>query len=743
LILLLFSLSWAQNADMGGLALQAGPFARVQTLPQVSPLRQQWVIHASAMPLSEQVPRNIFVPGIRTVDVYGVGGGSWMVGVEFEKEGLEGSWSRGPDGELILEFQAGTSALVEMAPTLSLEELLASPPERVIQAVSKSALQPLSGLASTLALQGDEVDTAFPVWTPNLPEDVRDVLRLDPDPSAKTLDRYRQAMHHADPYVRAASAYRLGQGYEAMGMHREAAHYYRRVMEGEGAWPKDLLPLALARAELATGKVDAAREACLAAWGVSRAREEQVGMCLGLVSLESADPTPAPLGRALAKVSGHPLHLLLAAQLLQADGFHSDAMPLLQAALSALGPDDEDLERHIRASLGDAYMHQGLMDQARDEWLAVGHKGALGQVIWLRQRTLEMVKGDPRDWASHLPDLDSFVHRGGEGAAEALYLQAQVAITLGDDEAAADALVQLIDKHPRVASANVIPQLLWDVLVRRLGTLGRQERSLDLIALHRRYWRGVLEGVVQDTAALELVVDAYTQAGLDEQAIRTQREIFVIQTRLGTSLPRDLLRLAELYQAADRHDDALRTLDFIAGQGVPKELRGRRQMALGEVLLSLDREPEAREAWVRAEKLPETQVAARLSLALLDASLGDCDSSLPRLDALANLEPEPDQPRIRSGELYLVMARCLLQDGKPAAAAAAAQEAAGRSPDEHTQRYATFLAAEAKRIAGEDPGILQEALESGDDLWADVAQGLSQDDVFKAGLQQRRNGPAD
>ena len=127
-----------------------------------------------------------------------------------------------------------------------------------------------------------------------------------------------------------------------------------------------------------------------------------------------------------------------------------------------------------------------------------------------------------------------------------------------------------------MASANVIPQLLWDVLVRRLGTLGRQERSLDLIALHRRYWRGVLEGVVQDTAALELVVDAYTQAGLDEQAIRTQREIFVIQTRLGTSLPRDLLRLAELYQAADRHDDALRTLDFIAGQGVPKELRGRR-----------------------------------------------------------------------------------------------------------------------------------------------------------------------
>ena len=84
---------------MGGLALQAGPFARVQTLPQVSPLRQQWVIHASAMPLSEQVPRNIFVPGIRTVDVYGVGGGSWMVGVEFEKEGLEGSWSRGPDSE--------------------------------------------------------------------------------------------------------------------------------------------------------------------------------------------------------------------------------------------------------------------------------------------------------------------------------------------------------------------------------------------------------------------------------------------------------------------------------------------------------------------------------------------------------------------------------------------------------------------------------------------------------------------
>jgi hypothetical protein len=47
------------------------------------------------------------------------------------------------------------------------------------------------------------------------------------------------------------------------------------------------------------------------------------------------------------------------------------------------------------------------------------------------------------------------------------------------------------------------------------------------------------------------------------------------------------------------------------------------------------------------------------------------------------------------------------------------------------------------RVAGEDPGILQEALEAGDDLWADVALGLSQDDVFKAGLQRRRKGPAD
>ena len=94
MILLLASLSWAQNVLTGGLALQAGPEARVQTLPQVDAMRQQWVIHASEMPLSEQVPRNLFVPGLRSVDIYGVGGGSWMVGVELEEAGLVGAWRR-------------------------------------------------------------------------------------------------------------------------------------------------------------------------------------------------------------------------------------------------------------------------------------------------------------------------------------------------------------------------------------------------------------------------------------------------------------------------------------------------------------------------------------------------------------------------------------------------------------------------------------------------------------------------
>lgn len=743
MILLLASLSWGQSVSTGGLALQAGPQARVQTLPQVNPLRQQWVIHASQEPLSEQVPRNLFVPGLRSVDIYGVGGGSWMVGVELEESGLVGAWRNGADGELILEFRAGNPVLVDVPVSVSLEELLASPPERITQSVSSASLQPLSGLASTLALTGGEIDPAFPVWTPNLPAEVRDVLRLEPDPTAKTLDRYREALHHEDPYVRAVSAYRLAQGHEKMGLSREAAHYYRRVMETEAPWPRDLLPLALARAELATGNVDAAREACLAAWGVSRAKEEQVSACLGLVSLQSADPAPAPLGRTLAGVSGHPLHLLLAAQLLQADGYHKEAMPLLETALGALGAEDDGLERHIRASLGDAYLHQGRLDEARDQWRDVGHKGPLGEVIWLRQRTLVMVQGGPGDWAMHLPDLDSFVLRGGEAAAEALYLQAQVGIALGDDEAAADALVRLLDHHRRVANANAIPELLWEVLVRRLDSLGRQDRSLDLISLHRRYWRGPLEEVVQDTTALESVVDAYTQVGLDDQAMRTQRQIFAIQTRLGTTSARDLLRLAELYQAADRHEDALRTLDFVAGQGVPKELRGRRQLALGHVLLSLDQEAEAREAWARAEDLKETQTDARLALALLDAKGGDCEAALPRLASLAAISPEPDLPRIRSGELHLVMARCLLQDGQPSAAAEAAQEAAGRSPDEHTQRYATFLAAEAKRRSGEDPGMLGEALVSGDDLWAEVAQGLSQDDAFRAELQKRRKGPID
>lgn len=734
---LLLGLAYGQEPAVGGFELRAGPRARVQTLPMVSATRQQWVIHESAYALNDQLSDSLFIPGVEAIDLYGVGGGSWMVTLQLTEPGLVGSW-REEAGAWVLELRPGNPVIVQTPDALDLQTLIQAPPERSVQRVSKSSLQPLSGLASTLALEPQEVDPAFPVWTPNLPAEARDSLRYDPTPTPYTIDRYREALTHPDPYVEAAARYRIAQAHEHLGLNREAAYYYRSVMALDAPWPRDVLPLALARAEIRSGDIDAAREACEQAWGVSRARSEQVATCLGLVSLESAQPAPAAVGRVLANSSGHPLHLLLAAQLLQADGYHAEAQPLLETALAVVAEEDP-LRRHILASLGDSYLHQGRLGEASDMWRAVGHAGELGDVVWLRQRMLVMVEAGPGEWPMHLPDLDAFVARGGEGSAEALYLEAQVGETLGDDEAAADALIQLVDHHRRVASANAVPTQLWGVLVRRLEALHRQGRTLDLIAVYRRYYRSSLEDVILDPTPLGLVVEAYDAAGLPEQAMRTQRDLFAIQTRLGQSDPASLLRLARLYEEADRHEDALATLDFLAGQGSPRELEGERQLLLGRVFMSLGQEEEGLAAWERAERTTEHRVEAQLLTALHVAN-EDCLGATEALEAIVALRPEPGLQPLRTGEAHLVLARCQLELGEAAKAAKSAEEAAGRSPDPHTQRYANFLAAQAARSEGQEPGMLAKALESEEDLWSEVYKGLSEDDAFRAELAARRRG---
>ncbi len=717
------------TAEPRHVELDGGAECRVRQLPRTDAGRVQWTFRNVDTPLLAQL-EGIYTDGVKNWDAVGIGGGTWIVTAYLDPEReLTATWRWTPEGPALLIIDDGAPELVLVQEAPTLEALVAGEVPRQADPVASTPLSPLRGDALSLRLDVATFPAAFPSWEPNVAAGQRAMLQ--PGDDLLAVDRYRHVLTESeDDYVRAAANFRLAEAHRDLGMAREAAHYFERVSELDAAWPEASVHLHRAQAALAVGRADQARALCSEVATV-RYREAQVLECLGLVALETGDPAPAPTGRALARASARPESLVLAAQLLQLDGRHLEAEPLLVEALSDL--DDPRLAAVAWASLGDARFHIGDNEGARRAWAEVVSDPQLGDIVRVRKTMLVMVEEGARSWPSNIPNLYTLAELPGLAGAEAQWLLAQVALELGDFEGAAGHLAAILDRPDVDLSDSDLPAVLWDVIETRLGELERAGRQLDQLAFFRDSWRSELEPEVTDVARLLSVATAYEDLELHDDALSVHRIVFSIRSRLGESSPDDLFTLARLYFEVGRPDEALETLEFLRRGAVPADLTGATWLLEGDVLLSLGEEDEAMQAWRKAALQRDTKVEATTRMALLDAREGRCARARPALEDLVRQKEESLE--VREGHVHLTLARCYLEEGRNEEAAAAAREAAGRSEDELTRRYATWLASEADR--GDDE-LLARALASDDDLWAALGRERSADSAFDAEIRSER-----
>ena len=713
--LLLASLAWGQT---GRLVLEPTEGATVRLFPQTDSSRLEWAVDGNVAPLHRQMGGR--VEHVLETGAHGVGNGTWLVTVWAEPDtSVRGGYHW--EGErLVLEIEPAAPDLVQIEQPPTVEELISDEHARWV-VPSDAALHPLQGAASTLAAD----PTAWPIqrtgWTaPGAPIGVSDWDHVD------TLRAVY--INAEDPVARAAALYRLGEVHEDLGFFRESAYYFARARD-LGA-PVERVALDQAQSAFALGRFDDGRAFCVDAH-TAGAPEAQVVECLAVASLGTATPAPAPTGRALARASGRPDSLLLAAQLLQMDGRHREALPLLQAIVESGDPEVAD---RANASLGEAHFYLGDYEAARVAWRSVT-TGELGQLVWARQRLLLLITQGPASWPTEVPDLYLRSEDEGVVGAEALYLLGQINEGLGDSEGAATHYHDLMSRYPTRSARADVAARQWAVLRFRMDQLHRANRHLELVSLHRDRWNGLLEAQVDDPTPLTWVASAYDALGLPQQALDIQRDVFAVNTRLDRSDPAAVLQLARLYSRTEHHADALETIDWLRAAGIPRELRGPVHLLEGDAYAALKQEPQALRAWRTAALSEDTRREATARMALADAASERCDAAVPALKGLAL---DLEAPEVRDGRVHLALAMCLDAQGDDEGTAMAAKAAAGRLEDEVSRRYAMWLADKAARDAGQED-LVTEAVRSGDDLWAALGRENEAHEAFTALLDGERN----
>lgn len=721
--------------DFGSVHFELSRGARLELFPRVDPRKVEIVIYdqrESILP---------FIDGISTyflldIDGYSIGGGVWLVSLVLDRDGLDVTLKH--DGQSWqVGIEPGRPEILELGPALTAKDLLNPKLKRDVAPPPASPLHPLSQQAVTIAIEPREYRLFIPEWEPSLPARRPDnqLLAKMESPTLQTIDGYRQ-VYTESPLQRSQqiALYRMGTAYMQLGLYRQALYYLDELSKREGSWDPEVVHLLRAQAAIAMGNWSAARERCEKALEVG-ARDDRVIECLGVVSMATTSPPPTPTARALSGNTGRPEALLLAGQMLQLDNRHREAEPLIRIAASKLSG---ELKREALLNLGDAHFAHGDLAGAREAWRYVGLDGELGDILTLRQKMTHLVEEGPREWASAIPRLYIVAKRRDRAGAEAGYLLAQIAEALGDTAGAAEHLAGLLDRQSWIVEFSDVPERLWRIISRRLSLLQRQGRSLEQVAFYRDYYRIKLRGFVEDTSQLEGVANAYEELGLYGHALNVQREVFTIHSQQSKEDIPVLLHLVRLYVITNRPQEALETTAYMrrakgfSSAAAPVAIyEGRSYEALGQ----LDK---AVSSYQKAMKTPAYRMEAVGRLALMYAMNDECDEAVPGLQELSQALPGQAPDDVLDGRVHIALARCLLAEGRPEEALAAAADGAGRSDDELHKRYATYLAAMAAREAGSPTGkMYQDALEAYDDLWASLGREAVTDDDFKKALDAR------
>ena len=530
----------------------------------------------------------------------------------------------------------------------------------------------------------------------------------------KAIDRARTMMLNATSKVALAQArYELGWLYLEKGFDREARYYFNRLAEDPGALPARDVALARARAALSCRDWTEARDFLREAYRYG-ARESAVVEGFGVISLATGVPSRSLTSQVLARVTGRPEALLLAAELLQRDGYYKESRPLLEALV---GRASGRSARQIALRLGDARLLDGEFDAAVRSYRN-GPKG----LATLRTMLVELIEKGPSEWAEVVPKLNALVGEGDEIGAEALYLLSQLDTAMGSQVDAVSDLSRLIRDHRRIAYRSDAPERLWAIYKERQERLISAERWFDIAALHEGAWHPVVRRAVDDPDVLLGVADAYEQIGLPYQALRLVREVHPLLLAGGMDDTSLVFTLARLYGETGKPKEGMKAI---------KRYRSNVKGRTGEVALlgaslmeKLGDETGAAAEYRRAMRDPQSREQASVALARIDAESGRCKKATAVL--WGKLMSPAGQKQYESSRPYLALARCLVSQGEGEMAAQAAKMAEARTDSKEESRYAAYISAAARQFP-DDAG--RTSLEDGQDIWA----ALSED--HRAGIQ--------
>lgn len=703
--LLLALTASAQELPIGAIELQTTTGATVEVFPRVDPQTIEMVVYDNQKPLDLQLDAQ------RTehiVDAWAmtVGSGTWFVTLYVTSPQIEARVAKEDGGFVVSTRELGRPVSLESAPVPTVDALLADEVPRRPARPPRMPLRPLQGDAWMPRLDPRIVRLPFEPWTPS-------IKGLGEEASLSRIDRLRKRLVQTeDPWSRAVLMQHLALDHQALGLHREARTYFDEVGRQRVDTPTATVRLHQADAALATGRWESARSRCQEAHRAG-AEASATLACIGSVALATGSPAPTPTARALLAADDSQEARLIAAQLLVVDNRFDEALPLLRD-----GDWPAELQSWRNATLGDAALSLGDAETAREAWRDVDTRGELGEIARQRARLVRLSSQPPSTWAEALPGLARDIDKGGETAAEAHYLAAQIGRTYDETGLAAEHLTALLDHFPERSARSDVPQRLLSVCTRRLAQLHRVERFADEAAFYDDCWREPLNAILLDPTALSDVAVAYEILGLWDPALSVQRDVVAALTRDDREDVEELVQLARLYVRVDRTREALETVAYAervrgaaASQPALDVVAGEAHLALGELEPALKR-------WKRASTDPRWGGEARIRRALALAEAGRCPEAVPILSE----RESPPGGRIPSPvsleEGQLAIARCLLIEQEPERALALSTGIVEAEPGSEWAGQARWL---ASLSLADDPDLpLPEGPAAPEGVWAAV-----------------------
>ena len=656
-------------------------------------------------------------PYVTAMDARSTSGGTWILEARMRKP----EWDLRiaiDNGFLVVEVVEGVPNVVESQESnLTVQALVTGDVPTLKSKTKYPQLMFLHGNALSHAMKADD-------FVPLLP-----VPAALPRPNWHAIDRARAAMLSAQTEVALAQArYELGWLYLEKGFNREGRYYFELLAENAGALRPVDVALARARSALACRRWDEARDRLREAYRYG-ARESAIVEGFGVVSLETGIPGRALTAQVMSRVTGRPEALLLAAELLQRDGYYAESRSLLEALAGRV--DGVTAER-VALRLGDARVMAGEHEAAVRAYRDAPKGLSDSRVLYV-----DLLQKGYSDWAASVPKISAMTKDKGEVGAEALYLLSQVDTVLGSQVDAVSDLSQIIRRYRSIATNSDVPERLWEVYSERQAILLKHEKWFDLAALHEGAWHPVVRRAVDDTSILYGVARAYEEIGLPRRALNVMIEIRALLSKTGNDNVQLVIDLARLYHENGVYREGLESIEYLRRRKLPADRQG-------EVALLAASIHEARNdvaATVRELRMASTDPRyaeeVRVWMARIDAEGGRCAGATPVLwNALMSQE---GRGQFTESRPYFALARCLAANGDGARASQAAKAAAGRSDSMEESRYATYLAAVA---SGWKDGIAREALTEGDDIWAALSADRAKAKEFDAELDRRKVNPS-